>query len=338
MYLIQNKKSPYYQLVYFRDGKRTTVSTGTTNKREAEKFLQRFNPFTRININSAKENPIRLSDFAKEYKQFVSNTFSKAYLERAVIPSFNKFQSFLPDVNINSISSRNADQFIASIISYSMSAASLYHRTLKAAFNKALAWEYIKENPFAKIKSPKVIKTYPAYINQSELNEILVHTRYNFLKDIYIVAFYAGLRLGELLNMKWNWIDFTLNIITIKNSDTFTTKGKKERIIPIHPTVREILKKRIPIAYKDDFVFCKFSGVKLNEDFVSKSFKKAVRRAGLNDKIHFHTLRHSFASALVQKGVSLYAVKELLGHEDIKTTQIYSHLQQENLYTAVNMI
>ena len=79
-------------------------------------------------------------------------------------------------------------------------------------------------------------------------------------------------------------------------------------------------------------------GIKLNEEFVSKSFKQAVRDAKINDKIHFHTLRHSFGSNLVQKGVSLYVVKELLGHEDMKTTQIFSHLQQENLIQAVNLL
>jgi integrase/recombinase XerD len=84
--------------------------------------------------------------------------------------------------------------------------------------------------------------------------------------------------------------------------------------------------------------FTNIPGIKLNEDYVSKKFKKAVRACKLNDKVHFHTLRHSFASLLVQKGVSLYVVKELLGHEDLATTQIYSHLQEDNLRQAVNLI
>ena len=62
-----------------------------------------------------------------------------------------------------------------------------------------------------------------------------------------------------------------------------------------------------------------------------------LRKAKLNDDIHFHTLRHSFASILVHRGVSLYVVKELLGHEDLSTTQIYSHLQKENLYSAISL-
>ena len=150
------------------------------------------------------------------------------------------------------------------------------------------------------------------------------------------------MRLGELLNMRSSWIDFTQNIIITKNSTTFTTKSKKERIIPIHPKGLSILlklNKTQPLDPSEDyFIFSHNQNIKFNEDFISKQFKKAVRAAKLNDQIHLHTLRHSFASNLVQKGASLYVVKELLGHEDIKTTQIYSHLTQSSLSNAVSLL
>ena len=88
----------------------------------------------------------------------------------------------------------------------------------------------------------------------------------------------------------------------------------------------------------NEFVFARYQGIKLNEDYVSKKFKKVIRALAMNDDIHFHSLRHSFASLLVQRGVSLYVVKELLGHEDLSTTQIYSHLQTANLLQAVNLL
>ena len=88
----------------------------------------------------------------------------------------------------------------------------------------------------------------------------------------------------------------------------------------------------------NNYIFYRVKGIKLNEDYASKNFKKAVRDSGLNDNIHFHILRHSFASRLIQKGASLFVVKELLGHEDIKATQIYSHLKTENLAEAVNLL
>ena len=338
MYLIKNKKSPYYQLVYFPNGKRTTVSTRTANKQKAEKFVASFNPELKIE-EPPKTTSIKLNAFITEYKTYVKNTYSEKYLKKAVRPSFAALQKHTSDMPLQSISTRIIDQFISSASARSKHSASLYYRTLKAAFNKALVWNYIKENPFNKIKTPKVPKSFPVFISESELIEILNNTEMQLMKDIFTTAFYTGMRLGELLNMRWNWIDFSQNIITIKNSNEFNSKNKRERIIPIHQKVQAILQTRFQLGrLPDNLIFYRYNGIKLNEDFVSKQFKKAVRAANLNDKIHFHSLRHSFASALVQRGISLYAVKELLGHGNIKTTQIYSHLQNENLYSAINIL
>lgn len=104
--------------------------------------------------------------------------------------------------------------------------------------------------------------------------------------------------------------------------------------------VRSILFRRFNSASNnsDEVVFYSVKGKMLYPDAVSRQFKKVVRKSNLSEKIHFHTLRHSFASLQVQKGVSLYEVKELLGHEDLVTTQIYSHLQKQNLMEAVNLL
>lgn len=339
-----NSKRRYYQLVYFVNGKRTKISTKTTNKKEAEKFLKSFVPTPKEKRNERevqkeKKASIKLSSFFEEYKTYVRNTYSEKYLKKAVKPSFMALQKNIPDMLLNQISTRIIDQFISSASASSKHSASLYHRTLKAAFNKAVVWNYLEDNPFNKIKAPKVPKSFPVFISESELIIILNNTEMQLMKDIFTTAFYTGMRLGELVNMKWNWIDFTQNIITIKNSREFNSKNKRERIIPIHQKVQTILQTRYQLGrFENTLVFCRYEGIKLNEDFVSKQFKKAVREAKLNDKIHFHTLRHSFASALVQRGISLYAVKELLGHGNIKTTQIYSHLQKDNLREAVNLL
>lgn len=339
MFLTRDSKSPYFQLVYFVEGKRTKVSTKTSDRKEAEKFKASFIPKQKLDLIPQRVS-VKLSSFIAEYKTYVKNTYSEKYLTKAVTPSFNRLQAFLPDSPLEYITSKNIDQFISSIYAKSKFAASLYHRTLKAAFNKAVIWNYIQENPFSKIKSPKVVKSFPLYLSEAELILILNKTEDQLLKDIFTTAYFTGMRLNELLSMKWNWIDFTQEVITIKNAADFNTKNKKERVIPIHPKVKKIFQRYYQISgiNKNCFVFFRKSGIKLNGEFISKQFKKAVRSAELNEKIHFHSLRHSFCSALVQRGVSLYTVKELLGHENIKTTQIYSHLQQENLSKAVNLL
>jgi len=339
MFLTKDSKSPYFQLVYFVNGKRTKISTKASVRDEAELFKTSFNPRAATEPK-AKKVSIKLSSFISEYKTYVSNTYSVSYLKKAVTPSFNRLQNFLPDMPLEHISSKDIDQFISSVYQKSKYAASLYHRSLKSAFNKAVVWNYLAENPFNKIKSPKVAKSFPVFISEAELILILNKTDEQLLKDIFTIAYYTGMRLNEIMNMKWNWIDFSQGIITIKNSQEFNTKNKRERVIPIHQKVKSILQTRFPIIkqQQSSFVFYRKAGIKLNGEFISKQFKKAVRSTKLNEGIHFHSLRHSFASALVQRDVSLYTVKELLGHENIKTTQIYSHLQQHNLSNAVHLL
>ena len=105
MYLILNKKSPRYQLVFFRDGKRTSVSTGTANKKEAEKFLASFKPGDR-EVAKPQKASIKLSSFISEYKTYVSKVHSAKYLEKSVTPSFNRLQIFLPDEYLQRITTK----------------------------------------------------------------------------------------------------------------------------------------------------------------------------------------------------------------------------------------
>ena len=340
MFLTKNSQSPYYQIIYFVNGKRTKKSTKTSLKKEAEKYLLNFQIQFNPNQNIQKINNIILSQFQKEYSEYILSTRSSSYI-RSVTLSFKQFLKYSNDIPLIRIDNRLVEKFILSFFPNSKHAAALYYRTLKAAFSKAVDWNYLEINPFKKVKLPKIPKSNPVFIDEIELLKIINNTKKEFLKNIIYTGYYTGMRLGEILNMKWNWINFNEKNITVKCTEEFLTKSKKERIIPINKTLFQILQNLFPAVIdinQNDFVFPKIKDVKFNEDFISKQFKKSVRAAELNDKIHFHSLRHSFASNLVQKGVSLYVVKELLGHEDIKTTQIYTHLQQENLYQAVNLL
>ncbi len=339
MYVVKIQRSKFYQLVYFVDGKRTTVSTKKTNLYEANKFLANFRVKPKEQLKE-RITSISLSSFKDEYVEFIKPTKSKKYV-RSVELSFRMLMKDVEDIQLNRLDLRTLDKYITHTYARTQKGALLYYRTLKAAFSKAVLWNYLSENPLKKIKAPKIAKTFPVFISEEELQSILKNTQEKFLRDLFTTAFYTGMRVGELVSMKWSWFDLKQNQITVQCSDTFTTKSKKERIIPINHNLKTILANRFLKIFSitdNDFVFYKAKGIRLNEDYVSKKFKKAVRVAGLDERIHFHTLRHSFASLLVQRGVSLYVVKELLGHEALITTQIYSHLQQQNLKDAVNLL
>lgn len=344
MFISKSKKSPFYQLTHEVNGKRTTISTKTTKEKEAQEFLFKFKHSLiekpQVKIISEIHSPIKLlSSFQNEYSEYMRPIKSKNYLESITL-SFKQFISFCGDISLEEIDTRTIDRFITSTFSRTQRGAHQYYRTLKAAFNKAIAWNYISVNPFTKVKFPKISKSFPAFISEDELLIILTNTPYQYLKDIFTVGFYTGLRLGELINMQWNWINFFQNQITVKCSDDFLTKSKKERIVPMSEKVRSILINRFDnyLHQNNEVVFYHFKGRKLHQETISKQFKDSIRKSNINEKIHFHSLRHSFASLLVQRGVSLYVVKELLGHEDLTTTQLYSHLQKQNLSEAIKLI
>ena len=248
MFLVKNSKSPYYQVVYFVNGKRTTTSTKEKDKVKAERFLKSFKAQEQQEIQQPPEltraTEITLLQFKEEYTTHIEPTISAAYL-RSIKLSFSQFEEFLGDVQLIEIDLRTVDRFITSTFSRTKRGAHLYYRTLKAAFTKAVAWDYIKENPFKKIKLPRIAKSKPVFISPDEVKIIVSKTKESFLKDIFLVAFYTGMRLGELVNMKVSWYSQSQSTIQTKCSEEFITKSKKERSIPANLTVQYILQKRV---------------------------------------------------------------------------------------------
>jgi site-specific recombinase XerD len=206
-------------------------------------------------------------------------------------------------------------------------------------FNRAVEWDYLRDNPFNKIKLQTRQKQNPVYVTEEQLSEILKYINIDIVRDVALVAFYTGLRLGEIVNLCCQDVNLKEGLLIIGNS-YFRTKSRRQRIVPIPTRVREILTKRFPkiIRKENHYVFCKSNRYPYTGDFFSKKFKKAVRAAGMDERVHFHTLRHSFASSLVQKGVPLYSIKELLGHSSISCTEIYSHLNLNSLRDAISKL
>jgi len=338
MYLIKTKRSPFYQIAYKNNqGKMTTTSTGKKTKSEALIFLSQFKQDHKKETRQIK---IKLSEFKKEYLEFVTPKLSAKYI-KSIEVALNQFALFTNDLPLDKIDFKLAESFILKEFGNSKYMAASYYRTLKSAFFKACDWKYIPENPFRKFKLPKLPKTLPAFIDAKQFDLILSKTKSKLMQEIFITAFHTGFRLSELLNLRWNMIDLENKMITLKQSDSFTTKNKQERSVPINETLLEVL---LNIFFKQrnktftSLVFTNGKNIGISSDWVSKSFKRAVRAAGLNEAYHFHTLRHSFASNLIQNDVSLYVVKELLGHKDLSTTQIYAHIQNKNLIDAVKKL
>lgn len=333
------KRGKYYSLEYFdeRESRIRRISTGESKKSEALQFVSKFQE---SRDKQEQPNYISLSDFIQRYKDYLSANFSKKYLATVSI-HLRRFSEKIGDKPIGDIRMNEVELFLTGIAGESKVKSKKYYVSLNSLFNKAVQWDYISINPVSKIIPPKIPKNNPLFMDETELHQIIAKETNQDLKDIYLVLFHTGMRLGELINLKWNQVSFTEKIIRLTNSEDFTTKGKKERTIPINDNLVKIFTERYPKVIdinQLNYVFNK-NGFKYSGDYISKSFKKSVNSCeNINHDIHLHSLRHSFATYLVKKGVSLFIIKELLGHQDYKTTLIYSHLTTDNLRDAVKVL
>lgn len=313
------------------------ITTGETKKNDAIKFLMQFEAKQKV---KPKLKSVMLSVFAKEYNQFIETKFSKSHL-KCTKSTFKHLLNLINDIPLNKINSRTLETFLIAHYKKSKHGALLFYRVLNAAFNKAINWEYIESNPMKSIKPPKVPANNPLFITADQLEKILVNVENPILRDFYIFSFHSGMRAGEIINLKWNQVSLNDKLIRVTNTKEFSTKGKRERVIPINEKLFNLLSNKLPKFYdinNPGYVFNKH-GFKFNLEYVSKGFKKALRKTeGIDPKIHLHSLRHSFASNIVKQNVSLYVVKELLGHKKISTTEIYSHVAVDTLRNAVNVL
>lgn len=189
---------------------------------------------------------------------------------------------------------------------------------MKKMFNLAIDWNFIEENPVSKIKFFSEKDTLKERILSREEEDRLLETSIAHLKSILIVALNTGMRLGEILSLNWGQVDFEKKMIRVEK-----TKSGEIRYINMNTTLKEELKR---IRAEGESTVYTFTNSKTGKPFttVKTAFKAACRRAGIKG-LRFHDLRHTFASRLVESGVDLITVRDLLGHSTVKVTERYTH-------------
>lgn len=217
-----------------------------------------------------------------------------------------------------------------------------HYLTVFNSFYKYLLFmEKINKNPCDGIKSPKVAKKLPNYLTAEEIDKLFDIRLYKPLdyrnKAMLELLFATGTRISELINLKLYQIDFEECIIRVEG------KGKKERIVPVGNRALNALNDYIniyrPFLLKKentDFVFINKDGKPISRQGFFKILKKIAKNAGITKEISPHVLRHSFATHLLNNGADLRVIQELLGHENLETTQIYSHLNNKKIEDDYN--
>lgn len=217
-----------------------------------------------------------------------------------------------------------------------------HYLTVFNSFYKYLVFmDKIKSNPCDGIKAPKLEKKLPTYLTNEEIAKLfnirLTKPVDYRNKAILEVMYATGARISEVINLELNQIDFEECIIRVVG------KGKKERIIPLDDVAIEALDNYInnyrPFLIKNEtcnYVFLNKNGEKISRQMIFKMLKNLANKAGITKEISPHTLRHSFASNLLNNGADLRVIQELLGHENLETTEIYSHLQNKKIKDDYN--
>jgi site-specific recombinase XerD len=326
------KRGAYYQIGWVEGDRRKWRTTKCTTKSEALVFLKSFET-----QNEKKVEPLRLSQFTELFRTRINGTIRKSTL-RPYLASLKSFESVISDKLMSEYNVDDIENYKQKRLqSISPTTLNIELRSLKSTFNSAVKWELLKENPFRKVSLLKIPQRPPIYLTKEDFKKLISVVKEPLLRDVFLFAVLTGFRKGEMLNLKWSGVDLQKRQVTIENSEGFTTKSGKSRTIPLNDAVFDMLSKRNAERNRCEYVFHR-KGYKLNDLYLTHRFKKYVVDLGLNPQLHLHSCRHTAASWLVDAGVSLYIVQNILGHANIATTQIYSHLSQNTLQESVNKV
>jgi site-specific recombinase XerD len=209
---------------------------------------------------------------------------------------------------------------------------------LKVFFNYCVSHEYLNKNPIDKIERPKLPKTLPRFLTSEQIKTILIELeqmkwRYELEKyrnkTIIYILLYTGIRLNELVHLKITDVNLVENELFIRKG-----KGRKERMIPIHYKLKPILQQYLEYIkhndYRDTWLFYNLrNNFQIKKRTVQTLCEKLSKRVGF--KFSSHWLRHSFARLCVNSEIGLYKIKEMMGHSNISTTEIYLSVSKRSL-------
>ena len=277
----------------------------------------------------------------KNIENFISYLlFEKKYSENTIKSyerDLKKFQKYFDNKNIKTINKKDIQNYIEHL-SKELEEKSVSRNisTLKSFYKYQKITKEIDKNPMETIINPKLKKTLPKVLSEEEINKLLdinLNNDFDYRNKAMLELMYSsGLRVSELINLKVNDIDLNNEVVRIFG------KGSKERIVPLNEYTVDAIKTYITNHRKElfkhgenDYLFLNNHGLKMTRQGFFKILKKIAKEKNIKTEFSPHTLRHSFATHLLKYGADLRSIQELLGHSDISSTQIYTHISNEKL-------
>lgn len=334
-----------WNITYYSSGKRIRKRIGK-DRRQAEIYLKEIEYRLSVNDLGAIRR-IPLAAFKSEFLEYVkARRAAQTHSNYSI--AIGHFLEFLraeyPSACLQDVTLSMADKFISSrrqCLSYIHKdkpvAASTVNTELKAIkrfFNRGVEVGYLKASPARTAKFLTMSARAPRFFSEDELRLIFSSRGNDENKQIYLTLFWTGLRVGELVNLEWDDIDFKSSRLRIRVKDFWKPKGNRERCVPLHPSLQGLLlnKKRL-----SRWVFSDSKGEKIKIHSLQTSFRRLLKKLGIVNA-SIHTWRHSFASYFIMKTGNIRALQVLLGHGSIRTTEIYSHLSDQHLQDLVGQL
>jgi integrase/recombinase XerD len=269
------------------------------------------------------------------YEKMLNFMVLKNYSTRTIEAYESHLRSFINyfgEENLMELSSDQINEYIHSLMienNYSRSyqnqlinAIKVYYKTVD---NRKL--EHIEP------VRPKSETKYPVVLSRDEIKKIVKGIRNVKHQTIILLIYGTGIRLGESVNIKVRDVDFDRNLIHIK-----TGKGKKDRIVPLPILLHKKIRYYIEIYSPSSYLFEGRNKGKYSTRSVQSILKTALNRAGIKKKASVHSLRHTFATHAVEEGTDIRLIKEILGHTNIKTTEIYIHISKTSILNVQSPI
>jgi len=258
----------------------------------------------------------------------------------AYVGDVKQFLCFLieNDIELKDVSRLHVEEYIKKLSKQKtkLNSTSLARKisSLRSFFNYLQLTSIKDENPVEGIRNPKIRRRIPDFLLPSEIQKLLEFSMKN-QRDYLILSllYFCGLRVSELCNLRVEDLSFSPAFVKITMG-----KGKKDRIVPLTSKLAEKLENYIISCGKspEDYLFG--SQIKIHPSTVFRIVRKYTMMCGIKKRIHPHTLRHTFATHLLQKGVNIRVVQDLLGHSNLSTTSVYLHVVDQEKFDAINKL
>ena len=276
-----------------------------------------------------------MNENLENYRNYLK--YERAYSDNTVgayMNDLNKYEEFLKKDILES-NTEDLEKYLKYIKNLESTTVAHKITSIRSYFNYNIKRGIVSVNPADKVSRPKLTKHLPEYLTEEEVGKLLdveVKSPYDYRnKTILELLYSSGIRISELVNIKTSNYDSEECLIRIMG------KGSKERIVPLGDYAVNIMNDYMnnyrPLINKKhtDYVFVNNRGDKISRQFIFKVIKKEALKKGIKKDISPHTLRHTFATHLLKNGADLRIIQELLGHENISTTQIYTHVTNNKL-------